>query len=126
MLPTVGSGEAQFIGRIGEDSTVKTGRMAAYLAAVNALAVARQQFGIGSTTFRDRPARRVGATSGESGTAKIADGASELLRTFSGKQKPTRLVYGVASFPLGVPVEPGLIFEVSAYPPRWHENPAHR
>src|SRR5437870_12483033 len=44
MLPTVGR-EAKFIGRIGGELDVKTGRMAAYLAAVNALAVARQHLG---------------------------------------------------------------------------------
>jgi enamine deaminase RidA (YjgF/YER057c/UK114 family) len=45
----------------------------------------------------------------------IADGASELLQDVFGKDKnPSRLVYGVASLPLGVPVELELIFEVSA------------
>ena len=41
MLPTVGR-EAKFIGRIGAELDVQTGREAAYLAAINALAVARQ------------------------------------------------------------------------------------
>jgi hypothetical protein len=46
---------------------------------------------------------------------KIADGASELLQDVFGKDKNRgRLVYGVASVPLGMPVELGLIFEVSA------------
>ena len=46
---------------------------------------------------------------------KVADAASELLQEVSGKEKsPCRLVYGVASFPLGTPVEPEVIFEVSA------------
>ena len=44
MLPTVGR-EAKFIGRVGGELDVKTGHMAAYLAAVNALAVARQHLG---------------------------------------------------------------------------------
>src|SRR4030081_3190991 len=44
MLPTIGR-EAKYIGRIGAELDVKTGRMAAYLAAVNALAVARQHLG---------------------------------------------------------------------------------
>src|SRR5216684_3228785 len=39
MLPTIGR-EAKFIGRIGAELDVQTGRKAAYLAAVNALAVA--------------------------------------------------------------------------------------
>ncbi len=46
---------------------------------------------------------------------KIADGASELLQDIFGRDKnPSRLAYGVASLPLGVPVELELIFEVSA------------
>jgi enamine deaminase RidA (YjgF/YER057c/UK114 family) len=44
MLPTVGR-EATFIGRIGAELDVQTGRKAAYLAALNALAVARQHLG---------------------------------------------------------------------------------
>src|SRR4029453_5972828 len=44
MLPTVGR-EAKFIGRIGAELDVPTGRKAAYLAALNALAVARQHLG---------------------------------------------------------------------------------
>src|SRR5439155_14650084 len=44
MLPTVGR-EAKFIGRIGAELDVQTGRQAAYLATLNALAVARQHLG---------------------------------------------------------------------------------
>src|SRR5260370_4493216 len=44
MLPTVGR-EAKFIGRVSAELDVKTGRTAAYLAAVNALAVVRQHLG---------------------------------------------------------------------------------
>src|ERR1700732_918499 len=44
MLPTVGR-EAKFIGRIGAELDVQTGRRAAYLAALNGLAVARQHLG---------------------------------------------------------------------------------
>src|ERR1700731_5113040 len=44
MLPTAGR-EAKFSGRIGAEIDVKTGHMAAYIAAVNALAVARQHLG---------------------------------------------------------------------------------
>ena len=46
---------------------------------------------------------------------KIADGASELLQdVFGADRNPCRLVYGVASLPLGAPVELELIFEVAA------------
>src|SRR5258708_39629853 len=44
MLPTVAR-EAKFIGRIGVELDVETGRQAAYLAALNALAVTRQILG---------------------------------------------------------------------------------
>jgi enamine deaminase RidA (YjgF/YER057c/UK114 family) len=114
MLPTVGR-EAKFIGRIGAELDVKTGRMAAYLAAVNALAVARQHLGSLDKVKRIVRLGVLVATSGDvREQPKIADGASELLQDVFGKDKnPTRLVYGVASLPLGVPVELELIFEVS-------------
>jgi hypothetical protein len=44
---------------------------------------------------------------------RVADAASELLQHVFGKDKsPCRLVYGVASLPLGTPVELEVIFEV--------------
>jgi len=45
---------------------------------------------------------------------KVADGASKLLQDVFGKEmNPCRLVYGVASLPLGVPVELETVFEVA-------------
>src|SRR5215469_6358665 len=44
MLPTEGRG-AKFVGRVGEELDVETGRKAAHLAALNSLAVARQHLG---------------------------------------------------------------------------------
>src|SRR5438552_9886085 len=115
MLPTEGHA-AIFTGRVGAELDVEAGRQAAYLAALNALAVARQHLG-----SLDRVTRivRLGVLVATSGDVreqpKIADGASELLQNVFGKDKnPSRLVYGVASLPLGVPVELELIFEVSA------------
>ena len=115
MLPTVGR-EPKYIGRIGAELDVQTGRQAAYLAALNGLAVARQHLG-----SLDKVTRivRLGVFVATSGDVReqpvIADGASELLQDVFGKDKnSSRLVYGVASLPLGVPVELELIFEVSA------------
>src|SRR5712675_928458 len=115
MLPTEGHA-AKFTGRVGAELDVEAGRRAAHLAALNVLAVARQHLG-----SLDRVTRivRLGvfvATSGDvREQPKIANGASELLQDVFGKDKnPSRLVYGVASLPLGVPVELELIFEVSA------------
>jgi len=115
MLPTVGR-EAKFIGRIGAELDVQTGRKAAYLAALNALAVARQHLGSLDEVTRIVRLGVAVATSGDvREQPKVADGASELLQDVFGKSKnPSRVVYGVASLPFGVPVELELIFEVSA------------
>src|SRR6266849_574807 len=114
MLPTAGR-EAKFIGRIGAELDVQTGRKAAYMAAVNALAVARQHLGSLDEVTRIVRLGVFVATSGDvREQPKIADGASELLQDVFGEDKsPGRLVYGVASLPLGVPVDLELIFEVS-------------
>jgi enamine deaminase RidA (YjgF/YER057c/UK114 family) len=113
MLPTEGHG-AKFIGRVGAELDVEAGRQAAHLAAVNALAVTRQHLG-----SLDKVTRivRLGVSVATSGDVrdhpKVADGASELLQDVFGKDKnPCRLVYGVASLPLGAAVELELIFEV--------------
>ncbi len=115
MLPTVGR-EAKFIGRIGVELDIETGRHGAYLAALNALAVARQHLGSLDKVTRIVRLGVLVATSGDVREhPKIADGASVLLQDVFGKDKnPSRLVYGVASLPLGVPVELELIFEVPA------------
>ena len=115
MLPTEGHG-AKFIGRVGAEVDVEAGREAARLAALNVLAVARQHLG-----SLDKVTRivRLGVSVATAGDVrdqpKVADAASELLQDVFGKDKnPCRLVYGVASLPLGTPVELEVIFEVSA------------
>ena len=114
MLPTEGRA-AKFIGRVGAELDVETGRKAARLAALNALAVARQHLGSLDKVTRIVRLGVLVATSGDvREQPKVADGASELLQDVFGKDKnPSRLVYGVASLPLGTPVELELIFEVS-------------
>ncbi len=115
MLPTEGR-SAKFIGRVGAELDVDAGRQAAHLAALNVLAVARQHLG-----SLDRVARivRLGVSVATSGDVrdqpKVADAASQLLQDIFGKEKnPCRLVYGVASLPLGTPVELEVIFEVES------------
>ena len=114
MLPTEGR-LAKFVGRVGAELDLKAGREAAYLAALNVLAVARKHLG-----SLDKVTRvvRLGVSVATSGDVrdqpKVADAASELLQSVFGKDKnPCRLVYGVASLPLGTPVELEVIFEVS-------------
>ena len=113
MLPTKGRA-AKFIGRVGAELDAEAGRQADHLAALNVLVVARQHLG-----SLDKVTRivRLGVSVATSGDVrdqpKVADGASELLQDVFGKDKnPCRLVYGVASHPLGTPVELEVILEV--------------
>ena len=113
MLPTLGS-SATFTGRIGAELDVAAGREAARAAALNGIAVARQHLG---SLDRVKRIVRLGvmvATSGDvRDQPKVADGASEVLQdVFGPERNASRIVTGVASLPLGVPVELELIFEV--------------
>ena len=115
MLPTEGR-EPKFIGRLGAELNVETGRKAARLAALNGLAVAREYLG---SLDKVRRVVRLGVSVATSGDVRdqprVADAASDLLERVFGKDKnPCRLVYGVASLPLGTPVELEIIFEVTS------------
>jgi len=114
MLPTAGHG-ATFIGRVGAELDVEAGRKAAHLAALNALAVARQHLGSLDKVTRIVRLGVLVATVGDvRDQPKVADTASELLQDVFGPDKsPCRLVYGVASLPLGTPVELEVILEVA-------------
>src|SRR2546423_11187086 len=113
MLPTEGHA-AKFIGRVGVELDVETGRKAAHLAALNVLAVARKHLG-----SLDKVTRivRLGVSVATSGDVRdqprVADAASDLLQdVFGREQNPCRLVYGVARLPLATPVELEVIFSV--------------
>jgi enamine deaminase RidA (YjgF/YER057c/UK114 family) len=113
MLPTE-ERSAKFVGRVGVDLDLEQGREAARLAAMNVLAVAREHLG-----SLDRVSRivRLGVSIAASGEfrdhPKVADGASELLQDVFGKDNnQCRSVFGVASLPLGTPVELEVTFEV--------------
>jgi len=113
ILPTEGR-TAKFVGSVGADLDIEAGRKAARLAAMNVLAVARQHLG---SLDRVKRIVRLGVYATTSGDVRdqprIADGASDLLQDIFGRDKnPSRLVYGVASLPLGAAVELEVIFEV--------------
>lgn len=115
MLPTEDHG-AKYIGRVGAELDVDAARKAAHLAALNAVAVAREYLG---SLDKVKRIVRLGVSVATSGDVRdqprVADAASELLQNIFGKDKnPCRLVYGVASLPLGTPVELEVIFEVAA------------
>jgi enamine deaminase RidA (YjgF/YER057c/UK114 family) len=113
MLATSGHA-ATVVGIVGKDLDVKTGREAAHTAALNVLALLKKQLG---SLNRVRRIVRLGvyvaATPEFRDHAKVADAASELLRDVLGeKTVSSRLVFGVASLPLGSPVELEVISEV--------------
>jgi enamine deaminase RidA (YjgF/YER057c/UK114 family) len=113
-LPLEG-GAPQFLGRIGAELSIEDGRRATRLAALNALALAREHLGsldrvirvvrlgvslVTTPEFREHP--------------KVADAASELLVDVFGADKTsTRLVFGMTSLPVGVCVVLESIFEIT-------------
>src|SRR6266700_7101073 len=114
MLATSGH-TATVVGIVGKDLDVEAGRAAAYTAALNVLALTRKQ--LGSLNRVSRVVRLgvyVAATPEFTEHPKVADAASELLRDIFGEAAvSSRLVIGVASLPLGSPVELEVILEVS-------------
>jgi enamine deaminase RidA (YjgF/YER057c/UK114 family) len=111
----VEAGKPKHIGRIGDDLSVEDGRRAARLAALNALALAKEhlvslnrvtrvvRLGISLVTARDFLEH-----------PKVADAASELFISIFGADKiSTRLVLGMATLPLGMCVELEVILEVA-------------
>jgi enamine deaminase RidA (YjgF/YER057c/UK114 family) len=113
MLPIVDH-KPKFVGRLGKELDAEAGRDAVYTAALNVLAAAKEHLG-----SLDRVTRvvRLGvfiATSGDFfDQPRVADAASDLFRDVFGIEKTSvRQVIGIASLPLGVPVELDVIFEV--------------
>jgi enamine deaminase RidA (YjgF/YER057c/UK114 family) len=114
MLPVVDH-KPMFVGRVGKELDAEAGRKAAYTAALNVLAAAKEHLG-----SLDRVTRvvRLGvfiATSGDFfDQPRVADAVSDLFRDVFGIEKTSvRLIIGVASLPLGMPIELEVIFEVS-------------
>src|SRR5215469_14684172 len=114
MLPVVDH-EPKFIGRLGKEFDVEAGREAAYIAALNVLAAAKEHLG-----SLDRVTRVVRlavyiATSGDFfDQPRVADAVSDLFRDVFGIEKTSvRVVIGVASLPLGMPIGVDVIFEVA-------------
>jgi enamine deaminase RidA (YjgF/YER057c/UK114 family) len=115
LLPVVDH-KPKYLGRLGKEVDVEAGRDAAYTAALGAFAAAKEHLG-----SLDRVTRVVRhgvfmATYGDFfNQPKVADGASDLFRDVFGiEHMSARLVIGVASLPLGVPIELEVIFEVEA------------
>ncbi len=114
MLPVVDH-KPKYLGRLGKEVDSEMGRDAVRTAALSALAAVRKHLG---SLDRVRRVVRLGvflATSGDFfDQPRVADAASDLFRDVFGSDKmAVRLVIGVASLPLGMPVELEVIFEVA-------------
>ena len=114
MLPVVDH-KPKYVGRLGKELDAEAGRDAAYTAALSALAAAKQHLG-----SLDKVTRvvRLGVFMASSGDffdqPRVADAVSDLFRDIFGSDNmPVRLVIGVASLPLGMPIELEVIFEVA-------------
>jgi enamine deaminase RidA (YjgF/YER057c/UK114 family) len=114
MLPVIDH-KPKYVGRLGKELDADAGRDAAYTAALGVLAAAKKHLG-----SLDRVTRvvRLGvfmATYGDFfDQPRVADAASDLLRDVFGVEKlSVRLVMGVASLPLGMPIVLDVIFEVA-------------
>jgi enamine deaminase RidA (YjgF/YER057c/UK114 family) len=113
MLPVVDH-KPKYLGRLGKELDVEAGRDAARTAALSALAAAKGYLG---SLDRVRRVVRLGvfmATAGDFfDQPRVADGASDLLSDIFGSDKlAVRSVIGVASLPLGMPIELEVTFEV--------------
>jgi enamine deaminase RidA (YjgF/YER057c/UK114 family) len=111
----VEAGVPKFLGHIGAELTVDDGRRATRLAALNALALAKEHLGsLDRVTRVIRLGIALATTPEFHEHPKVADAASELMVSVFGADKTsTRLVFGMASLPVGVCVVLESIFEIA-------------
>ena len=117
-LPVL-DGRPHYRGRLGVELDTDQAWSATRLAALNALAVAKDHLGSLNRISRVVRVGVILATCGDSpdvpNLPRVADAASELfLEIFGAETTSVRTVYGVATLPLGVPVVLDVIFEVRA------------
>ena len=101
-------------GRLGEKLSVKDGQEAARIAALNALAVAKEHLGdLDRLRKLIKLTVLIATTEKFTEHATVADGASELFVQIFGRDAGhVRLVYGVQSLPVGAPVIVDTVFEI--------------
>jgi enamine deaminase RidA (YjgF/YER057c/UK114 family) len=113
MLPIVDHKPA-YIGKLGDELDTKAGLDAARIAALGAIAAARDYLG---TIDRIKRVVRLGVfmvtAKNFADHPKVADGASDLFRdVFGARNMSVRSVVGAATLPLDVPIELEIIFEL--------------
>jgi enamine deaminase RidA (YjgF/YER057c/UK114 family) len=102
-------------GRLGDTLSVEDGRKAARIAALNALAAAKQHLGdLERLKKLVKLAVLIATTEQFAEHASVADGASDLfVEIFGSEAGHVRLVYGVQSLPIGAPLVVDTIFEIA-------------
>ncbi|GAB7388964.1 RidA family protein [Bacillaceae bacterium] len=108
------NGEMQYVGRLGEDLDVETGKKAARLAALNCLGEIEAV--LGSLDRVDRIVRVIGYVRSAKNFGEqplVINGASELLiEIFGERGKHARAALGTSELPFGAPVELEMIVKV--------------
>jgi enamine deaminase RidA (YjgF/YER057c/UK114 family) len=111
-------GQLAISGRLGACLSVEQGREAARLAALNALAAARER--LGDLDRLKKPVKLsvfLLTTEDFVEHAAVADGASNLfVQLFGAAAGHVRVVYGVPSTPVGTPVIVETVFEIEPPP----------
>ena len=108
-------GRIQHAGRVGPDVRLDNARMAARIAAVHVIALARRELGDSLNNIRRvvRLDACVACGVDFRDHAKVADGASELfVQVFGANGKHVRSVTGASSLPQNACVEISVVFEV--------------
>lgn len=116
MLPVIGR-EPKFVGRLGKELDATAGEAAVRIAALNVLSAARQKLGsLDKVTHVVRLCVYLATDGNFFEHPKVADAASELFRDVFGEDKTSvRMVLGVSSLPLGMPVAVEVILEIEAH-----------
>jgi len=114
MLPVIDR-KPQFIGRVGGDLSAEAGYEAARLACLSGLSVAKAHLGsLDKVTGVAKLGVYIATASDFRDHPRVADGASDILvEIFGSAMLSGRIVLGVASLPLGLPVEVELVFEIA-------------
>ncbi|MFN4166379.1 MAG: RidA family protein [Ferrovibrio sp.] len=113
---TIFNGEVRYLGKLGADMDVETGKQAARLCGLNIIAQARAALG-GSLDRVKRVAKLggfVNCTPDFIDHPQVVNGASDLMvEVFGDAGKHARFAVGAVSLPRGVSVEVDAIFEIA-------------
>lgn len=107
-------GKLTATGKVGRELTLEQGQEAAKVAALNCLAIVKDQVGdLDKVVKVVRLVGHVAVAPGFTDVSKVVNGASDVIvQVLGDKGKHTRLALGAAELPMGAPIEVELIAEV--------------